>query len=110
VGLGIAKEWAFSGRRIDAAEAYRTGLANQVHPAGQVFEAARALALSLAERNPLALALAKRALDPEPPAADGLVGAFHMLASQACHDAGDFSVNTDRYVAKRHGGEKEETP
>ena len=43
VGLGIAKEWAFSGRRIGAEKAYRTGLANHVCPVDQLLAEAMTL-------------------------------------------------------------------
>ncbi len=103
VGLGIAKEWAMTGRRIDAQEAYRTGLANHVYPLDRLRPEAMAFARSLAERAPLALALAKIALDPEPPASDGIIAAYHMLASQACHDDPAYHQQVDGYVAKTKG-------
>ena len=86
VGLGIAKEWAMTGRRIGAEEAYRRGLANAIHPVEALVEATTAFAEELAARSSTALALCKVALDPAPPATDGLVGVYHRLASQACHD------------------------
>jgi enoyl-CoA hydratase/carnithine racemase len=101
VGLGIAKEWAMTGRRVDAQEAYRTGLANHVYPAEQLQAEAMAFARSLAERASLSLSLAKVALDPEPPAANGIVGAYHMLASQACHDDPVYHQQAGDYAAKR---------
>jgi enoyl-CoA hydratase/carnithine racemase len=85
VGLGIAKEWAMTGRRIDADEAHRRGLANAVHPLERLMPETIAFARSLAERSSTALFLAKVALDPEPPAAAGMIGTYHMLASEACH-------------------------
>lgn len=100
VGMGIAKEWALSGRRIDADEAFRTGLANHVYPLEELMPKAMELALQIANNNPIALTLIKRALDPEPPPTDGLVGMYHMLASQACHDSHEYQSNTDDYVAK----------
>lgn len=103
VGLGIAKEWAMTGRRIDAQEAYRTGLANHVYPAEQLQAEAMAFAQSLAQRASLSLQLAKVALDPEPPAANGIVGAYHMLASQACHDDPVYHEQAGDYAAKRKG-------
>jgi enoyl-CoA hydratase/carnithine racemase len=103
VGLGIAKEWAMTGRRIDAHEAYRTGLANHVYPLERLQAEAMALARSLAERAQLSLALAKVALDPEPPASDGIIGAYHMLASQACHDDPVYRQQSSGYAAKQKG-------
>ena len=86
VGLGIAKEWALTGRRVNAQEAHRTGLANHVFPLEALKTEAVKYAQELAQRSGIALFLSKIALDPEPPAATGMVGAFHMLASEACHD------------------------
>jgi enoyl-CoA hydratase/carnithine racemase len=103
VGLGIAKEWALTGRRIGADEAYRTGLANHVHPADRMLAEALAFARELAHRTPLSLALAKVALDPEPPAADGMIGVYHMLASQACHDDPMYAEQAGAYASKKRG-------
>ena len=86
VGLGIAKEWALTGRRIGAEEAYRTGLANRVFPMDQLMPETVQFARDLADRSEIALFLSKVALDPQPPATDGMVGTYHMLASQVCHD------------------------
>jgi enoyl-CoA hydratase/carnithine racemase len=103
VGLGIAKEWVLTGRDIGAAEAYRTGLVNHVVPLDELMPAALRLAREIGAKASLALTLAKVALDPEPPAATGLVSAYHYLASQVCHDdpqyrqrAGGFRSSTDK--------------
>jgi enoyl-CoA hydratase/carnithine racemase len=86
VGLGIAKEWALTGCRVNAEEAYRTGLANRVFPLDALMPKTIAFAQELATRSRVALFLAKVAMDPQPPAAAGMVGVFHMLAAEACHD------------------------
>lgn len=103
VGLGIAKEWAMTGRRIGAEEAHLRGLANAVFPNERLLEEVIAFAKDLAERSGLALTLAKVALDPAPPAVDGMIGIYHRLASQACHDdpvykreAGDFGKSAKK--------------
>jgi enoyl-CoA hydratase/carnithine racemase len=101
VGLGIAKEWAMTGRRVGADEAHRRGLANHVFPADRLLAEALAFARELANRTPLSLALAKVALDPEPPAADGIVGVYHMLASQACHDDPMYAEQAGSYAKKK---------
>lgn len=97
VGLGIAKEWALTGRRIGAEEAYRTGLANRILLRDQLMPETLTFARELGTKASLALNLVKVALDPNPPPTFGLVGTYHVLASQACHDdpayrkeAGDF--------------------
>jgi enoyl-CoA hydratase len=63
VGPAHAKELILSGRVIDAEEAWRIGLVNQVVPAGQACAAADALATEIAARGPLAVREAKRLVD-----------------------------------------------
>jgi enoyl-CoA hydratase/carnithine racemase len=101
VGLGIAKEWALTGRRIDAAEAFRTGLANAVHPRERLMEETLTFARDLAKRSSLALFLAKVALDPHPPAENGLVGVYHMLASEACHGDPSYRESAGTYKDRK---------
>jgi enoyl-CoA hydratase/carnithine racemase len=103
VGLGIAKEWALTGRRIGAEEAYRTGLANHVYPLDKLQAAALEFAHTLAERAPMAIHLAKVALDPTPPASAGVIGSYHMLASQACHDDPVYHAQAGGYAKKNAG-------
>ncbi|MEZ5796642.1 MAG: enoyl-CoA hydratase/isomerase family protein [Paracoccaceae bacterium] len=97
VGLGIAKEWAMTGRRIGADEAYLRGLANAVHPLVDLAGQTMRLARDLAGRSETALALCKVALDPAPPATDGLIGVYHRLASKACHDDPGYGRQAARF-------------
>lgn len=62
VGLGRAQELVLSARVIPAIEAHELGLVNHVVPGGELLAAARELAGEMAECDPDALALAKRAL------------------------------------------------
>jgi methylglutaconyl-CoA hydratase len=66
VGLSRAKELIFTGRRIDAKEALQIGLVDFLvpsHPGGGAMEKAMDLALSMTECGPLALQLAKSAIN-----------------------------------------------
>lgn len=63
VGEGRAKEMMFLGDPIDAATAQAWGLVNRVAPKGTALDAALAIAATLAQRPPLALALCKQAID-----------------------------------------------
>ena len=63
VGEGRAKELMFLGEPIDAPTAQAWGLVNRVVPQGTALDAALALAATLAQRPPLALALCKQAID-----------------------------------------------
>ncbi|HEX2176095.1 MAG TPA: enoyl-CoA hydratase-related protein [Nocardioidaceae bacterium] len=61
VGLGNAMDLLLSGRKIDATEALRIGLAQRVLPRAHVLEAAQAYARDLAQHcSPASLAVIKR--------------------------------------------------
>jgi len=62
VGTARAKELILTGRKIDAAEALRLGLANQVVPETELARAADALAHSVANRAPVAVRAVKRVI------------------------------------------------
>ncbi|WP_208513460.1 enoyl-CoA hydratase/isomerase family protein [Variovorax paradoxus] len=62
VGLQRAKELIFSAREIDAAEALHLGLAMEVLPAEALAARAQAIARSFAGASPVAMSIAKRAL------------------------------------------------
>ncbi len=63
VGLARARELAYTGELIDAAEAHRIGLVNRIVPVGQERDAALALAERVASRAPIAVQLHKTMLD-----------------------------------------------
>lgn len=62
VGLGKAKELVLTGKMIDAAEALRINLVNQVVPDDRLLEAAFEMARSMTRHSPVALSLAKYAV------------------------------------------------
>ena len=63
VGKGKAMELVLLGEPIDAQEACRIGLVNRVVPRDRLMEEARTMAAKLASKAPLALRLAKDAVD-----------------------------------------------
>jgi enoyl-CoA hydratase len=63
IGEGAAKLLIFTGEPIETEEALRLGLVDFVVPAAELLPAALALAKRLAAKAPLALALAKRAIN-----------------------------------------------
>jgi 2-(1,2-epoxy-1,2-dihydrophenyl)acetyl-CoA isomerase len=63
VGQQRAAEMMFTADSVDAATAERIGLVNRVVPADSLMDEANALAARLAQAAPIALALAKRALN-----------------------------------------------
>ena len=62
VGLGNAFRLLYTGDLIDAAEALRIGLVDQVVPAAELMTQARALAEKIAAKSPVALSLIKEAV------------------------------------------------
>lgn len=63
VGVGVAKELVFSGKIIDANEAFRIGLVNQVVPKEELMPAAVKMAESFANKSRVILEFAKVAID-----------------------------------------------
>ncbi|HEY1519723.1 MAG TPA: crotonase/enoyl-CoA hydratase family protein [Solirubrobacteraceae bacterium] len=78
VGISRAMEWIATGRVFDAEEALRGGLVRSVHPAGELLDAAHALAGEIAENTaPVSVALARQMMWR-------MLGAEHpMLAHRA---------------------------
>lgn len=63
VGLGIAKELIYTGKVINAEEAYRIGLVNKVVEPEKLMEEAKALANTIAAQAPVAVRLCKSAIN-----------------------------------------------
>lgn len=63
VGIGVAKELVFSGRRVKAPEALRLGLVDRVVPAPDLDATAAEMARAFAAMPTRALGMAKRLLD-----------------------------------------------
>lgn len=63
VGLGKAKELIYTGRHINAGEALRIGLVNQVVPRDKLAEASLALAKEIAGKSHVTLVAAKLAIN-----------------------------------------------
>ncbi len=78
VGISQAMEWVATGRVFPATEALSGGLVRSVHPAGELLEAAHALAREIAENTaPVSVALARQLMWR-------MLGAEHpMLAHRA---------------------------
>ncbi|MFZ7101057.1 MAG: enoyl-CoA hydratase-related protein [Peptococcaceae bacterium] len=63
VGKGLAKELICVGEMIDAEEAYRIGLVNKIYEAEELLNKAREMAGKIISRGPVAVALAKSAIE-----------------------------------------------
>ena len=63
VGKGMAKKLIYSAEMIDAEEAYRIGLVDEVVPAEELMEAAEKLAKTIMSKAPIAIKMAKVAIN-----------------------------------------------
>lgn len=63
IGTGRSKELIFTGEPLTAERALAWGVANQLGPRSKVFDAAQALANKIAGRAPIAVQMAKQAID-----------------------------------------------
>jgi len=63
VGKGKAKELIFTGQRINAEEALRIGLANEICPLEDLLDEARSMAAMICETGPIAIEQAKYAIN-----------------------------------------------
>lgn len=66
VGLQRAKELVYTGRRFDASEAKQMGLVLEVVPGAQLMQRAMQMANAIAQNAPVALGLAKSAMNRAP--------------------------------------------
>jgi enoyl-CoA hydratase/carnithine racemase len=78
VGASVAKQVLLAGRRLDADDAFRTGLVAEVVPAGDLLKRAHALLDRMSRWGPLALRLTKLVADAPAghPIADDLAQAI----------------------------------
>jgi len=63
VGRGKAKELIFTGRRVDAKEAFEIGLVNKVAPAEKLLDECLEMAAMICEAGPVAIGQAKYAIN-----------------------------------------------
>lgn len=62
IGKGRAMELLFTGNMVDAAEAYRIGLANKVVPLEQLLDTVKKMAATIISKGPYAVRLTKEAV------------------------------------------------
>ena len=101
VGLGRAKELVLTGARWDARQALAAGLVSEVVPLDGLLPAARALAERVLALGPLAVRLAKLALNASSamPLAAGLV--YESTAQAITFDSRDKAEGTQAFLDKR---------
>jgi enoyl-CoA hydratase len=63
IGKGRAKELIFTGKMIDASEAYDLGIVNKVFPADKLMEEVLSIARLIAQNGPVAVQMAKNSVN-----------------------------------------------
>jgi enoyl-CoA hydratase len=101
VGLGRAKEMILTGARWDASQALAYGLVSEVVPAAELEAAARRLAARVLALGPLAVRLAKMALNAstQMPLGAGLV--YESTAQAITFASADKEEGTSAFLEKR---------
>jgi enoyl-CoA hydratase len=101
VGLGRAKEMILTGARWDARQALANGLVSEVVPGAELMAAARAMAERILALGPLAVRLAKAALNAssQMPLAAGL--SFESAAQAITFESRDKEEGTSAFLEKR---------
>jgi enoyl-CoA hydratase len=101
VGVAKAKEMIFTGEMVEAEEALRIGLVDAVVEAGELIGRARKSANKIAEKAPLAIAEAKRAIHhgQSLPLADACALEAHAFAS--LFDTSDQREGMRAFLEKR---------
>jgi enoyl-CoA hydratase len=101
VGLGRAKEMILTGARWDARKALEFGLVSEVVPAADLMSAARAMAQRILKLAPLAVRLAKLALNASMnmPLGAGLL--YESTAQAITFESSDKAEGTAAFLEKR---------
>jgi enoyl-CoA hydratase/carnithine racemase len=101
VGLGRAKEMIMASKLIDGVEAERIGLVNRVAPSAELDGATDALVAELMQCAPVAIGLAKRALDCAAKPALAASLEQEVTAQQICASSADFAEGARAFAERR---------
>jgi enoyl-CoA hydratase len=101
VGVAKAKELIFTGKRLKADEALALGLVNRVVPAAELASQAHALAVLIASKPPLAVRLAKQAIDKGQQTDLHTALAFELYAAAILFDTEDRREGMQAFLEKR---------
>ena len=72
IGVGLAREYIYTGKRINAQEAKDIGLVNRVVPIEELAGVCEDIAARIAKASPHAVSAAKKAMNPDLPIDEGL--------------------------------------
>jgi len=101
VGPGRAKELIFTGDILDAREAERIGLLNKVFPADELMDRTMEIARKIAGQGPLALKLAKMAMNMGMETGLSIGLGYERLARTLVHGSEDRVEGMRAFIEKR---------
>lgn len=97
VGSAVAKQLLYTARVIDAAEALRVGLVQELHDSDQLDEQTNRLARRIARLSPLSIRAAKQTIDSI--TTTGRADAAEAV--DACYRSNDFAEGVSAFMEKR---------
>ena len=100
VGLTLAKELIFTGRKVDAPEALKLGIASRVSPPDTLLAEAQAWASELGKGSGAALALAKSILDKSFELSAEEVFAQGSQAQAICYTSSEHRASIEAFLNK----------
>jgi enoyl-CoA hydratase len=102
VGLARAKELLYTGDHIDAQTAFQYGLINRIVPEGQLMDASKKLARSIASKGPVAIRLVKSSVNQSLSADPSAGGAYESEAFGLCFASGQAGEGMRAFLEKRN--------
>jgi enoyl-CoA hydratase len=101
VGTGKAREIIYTGNPIDAEEAHRIGLVNQVLPSAELEAAVMEMACAISEKSRLALKWAKRAINMSQQSSQQVGLGYEGLAEALLFSSQDRQEGMRAFLEKR---------
>ena len=101
LGPAQAKEWIFTGKMVNATDAFAMGLVNQVLPAAELMAAAQKTASTIAARGPLAISAAKESVQKCQDLEIDQAMAFEAQCFQKLFSSSDVQEGTSAFIEKR---------
>ena len=101
VNSSVAKDILFTGRRLDAAEALRVGLVNNVFPADELEQAVRDYAATIVKNAPLTVKAAKFTLSEVVKDAEDRDLDQAERLNRDCMDSQDYAEGRRAFMEKR---------
>jgi enoyl-CoA hydratase len=101
IGMGKAKELIYTGNLIGAKEAERIGLVNKVVPQDRLKDEVMSLARNIAEKSPVILRMAKKAINRSNESTLDMGLAYEAMVECLCFSTEDRKEGMNAFLEKR---------